>query len=331
MCEPLDDLTAMFFRMLYEACHGNCVIAGSAALAYYLLPDVLFENNDVDIFVPALPQIMNEFTKSGIRLHPKTLQKGEPIEYVIHKILRKLRKYNGLSVRQPRQNDRGSQVIKFHGVPYYLNEVINIESIATFQLTQSRMKSKVIQIIVLHGYPTINQPAFSNNVWGEYVISTFDLDIVQVFLTPRAYSTRSNTYHVSLTNKLAGSIHRRDAHMTILPCQHHSQVIKRLDKYMARKFTIRSIQFHEDTPTVWINYLVRKIIEHNADLTKAIDIVRIPAVLHATTSTHQRNFNFRRFMRPSHDEAHLLYQAYLNLRQRRANNNARESLDYTWR
>jgi hypothetical protein len=323
MSEPLGDLAFIFFRTLYEACHGHCVIAGSAALAYYLLPQVLFENNDIDIFVPALPQTIDVYTKTGVRLHPKTLGKGRLVENIIVDAVKHIKENNFISTEWI----GGKQ---FRQVPYFLNAIINIQSIATLRLKRGPDISKTIQIIVLHGYPSINRPTFSTNVWGEYVISTFDLDIVQVFLTPTVYATRFRPLHVYLTNQSAGSIHRKSANMTILPCQHHSQVIKRLDKYMNRNFNIRSIKFHQDTPDIWINYLIRHIAKHNPALMSAIDVVRIPVVLHATVPTRHPRLNLRRLLQKPHDEKKLLYEAYIELLQRRVNATARQSLDYAW-
>ena len=99
MAKPIDDLAAVFFRMLYEACNGNCVIAGGAALAYYLLPEKLYTNNSIDIFVPTLPQAMYEFTCCTIKIHPNCPTRGPTIQCIIDKVIRNLQHVHEISVQ----------------------------------------------------------------------------------------------------------------------------------------------------------------------------------------------------------------------------------------
>jgi hypothetical protein len=298
MAKPIDDLAAVFFRMLYEACNGNCVIAGGAALAYYLLPEKLYTNNSIDIFVPTLPQAMYEFTCCAVKIHPNCLTRGPTIQCIIDKVIRNLQHVHEISVQSVTTYAAlPTQTIDLQHTSYSTAEVRNIHSHAKLRLIQKNNTSNTIRIIAVQGYPTTKHPLYSNNVWGEHVVSTFDLDIERVFLTPTVYATRSNKFNVALTQKSANSISRREAQMTVPPCRHHKYLLKRLQKYKARQFKINSIQFHEENPEAWTAYLIQHIIAHEPELIMALDIVRVPPARGESIPTHRRSPNLKHCLR----------------------------------
>jgi hypothetical protein len=327
MNKPIDDLTAIFFQMLYKACHGNCVIAGTAALAYHLLPQKLFRNDDVDIFVPLLPRAMFEFANTGTRIHPTCPGRGPHIASVLHDVECKLWDQHRIYVRNTTANATLPHLITNEWHDYtYGQEVFNIHSLDTFQLVRANTTSKIVQLIILKGYPTIEKATYSNNLWGEHVVSTFNLNIKQIFLTPPVHITRSKKLHACLRRRTSTSIQKRKALLTISPCQHYKPVLKQLDICKKRHFRIQSIHFHKDSPEVWISYVIRRLAAHDPDILSAIDIWNHPAV-----HSHQKRPKLTTFMRKHLNEQKKLRTTFISLIRHRTNVNARESLDYYWK
>jgi hypothetical protein len=332
MSKPIDDLTAIFFRMLHEACNGQCVIAGGAALAHYLLPQKLFDNEYIDIFVPSLPQAIHEYTCSAVKIHPNSPGRGATIQSIINNVVRMLRQSCQIDV----ENTTTFAILPTHTINlqhtnYFTAQVRDIHSYAKFCLVRGNNRSKPIRIIALQGYPTMKKSLYSNNLWGEHVMSYFELDIEQVFLTPTVYATRSNKFDVSLTRTSANAISRREAQMNVAPCRRYVHLLQRLQKYQTQHFNINSIQFHREKSKVWTAHLIRRIIAHDPKLITAIDIVRIPHVHRESVPTHRRKPNLKHFLRRPRKERLYLERAFNNLMEEKVKTNAKKSLDYLWK
>ena len=330
MNPPVCHLTYSFFCLLHEACYGQCVIAGSAALAVFLQPIVLFQNGDCDIFIPHFVDAMRLFYEQHVRLHPLCRDIGRESYEVVMTVLEDMAHHYGITVILQNQVEVAeNNFIRY--LPninprYYHHHLINIHSITTFQLKLGDYITKKIQVIDLDNYPRKNQP------WGSYVVSTFDADIVKVWLNPTKRSLRSKQFEVNTANQIVRqNIVKRRMVFTVRPGQRHEQVLDRLEKYMGRGFHLHKLSFLKGTPDVWKQYITQHLCERHFHLVFHLLVVRPTRQLPIRFPERDMGRYLRRFFETPEDEEHQLLSTYRKMVMDKANERTRLSLRYKWR
>ena len=130
---------------------------------------------------------------------------------------------------------------------------MGVTAVINFRIYECGLPSKRIQIIVCKRYP-----ASHDMTWGEFVTSSFDIDICKMYIVPGSpYQVPSR---VLLSPNIRDGIANQRFWMVMFPYKKYEVIFRHLLKYKKRGFELESLMFrmereespaHEEGYQIW--------------------------------------------------------------------------------
>jgi hypothetical protein len=226
-------------------------------------------NNDIDFFVPRFPSMLNKFygrdDHEFIRYLTGTDGQGPEFFYLLkHRILPWFNQAYSEGRMGPLKKITKCNMEENQNVSYY-GSITGIQEIIELEFEQNGPK---LQIIVIERLPETMVD------WDTFVVSTFDIDIVNV-----AVRVPDQSFHpqVGFTSERARhSFLSGSFFFTVRPGEEFSRGVNRIMKYRKRGFKLQGIEFDSRVipyfKRYWMDRLRRLFVEELATdlLTKTI-------------------------------------------------------------
>ena len=240
---------------------GNCCLTGGAVLAEIIYQNAKCQfccsqqfskiqekrsNTDIDFFVPRFPEKLNEcYGQRTHEFYERTSLEEGPIEFFDSFKYQILPWFN----RAFKSSVKGKlKIVQSRGPPagevsnYYYN-VFGIHQIVELKFKNSEQK---LEIIVLESMPEMKED------WCTFVISAFDIDIVQNRIDDLNLSGKPSVGFIDDTAAL--SFQSSSFVYTVRPMECFETGFQRICKYMKRGFTLRKIVFDSRLLPFWKHY-----------------------------------------------------------------------------